>query len=317
MCARCCSIIGMKFKEIALILLAIVCLFLPPALALFLGIVFALSCGAVLKNRSSKASSFLLKVAVVGLGFGINIEDSLRASSEGLVLTILSISMVMLAGYLLAKIFKIGSKLAYLISAGTAICGGSAIAAVAPVIKAKAHETSMSLAVIFSLNAIGMLIFPSIGHYLQLSQADFGMWAALAIHDTSAVVGAAKSYGAEALDIAVLVKLSRALWIIPLSILSIFLFKSSQGEGKSSISIPWFILLFVLAMLIASYTPLPQLFTDTVEIASHHILSLCLFLIGSQLSLDAIKRAGFKAVLFGISLWIFISVGSLLVIKFC
>ncbi len=307
----------MKFKEIALVLLALVCLFLSPALSLFLGIVFALFCGAVMKKHTSKGSSFLLKVAVVGLGFGINIEDSLRASSEGIVLTIVSIAMVMIAGYLLTKTFKIGSKLAYLISAGTAICGGSAIAAVAPVIKAKAHDTSMALAVIFSLNAIAMLIFPYIGHYLNLSQADFGMWAALAIHDTSAVVGAGKSYGAEALDIAVLVKLSRALWIIPLSILSIFLFKSSQGEGKSSISIPWFILLFVVAMLIASYTPLPQLFTDTVEIASHHILSLCLFLIGSQLSLDAIKSAGFKAVFFGISLWVFISVGSLLVIKFC
>ncbi len=304
----------MNLKVVALLALCIVSLFLSPALSLLIGMVFALSCGAVLEKRTAKSSSLLLKVAVVGLGFGINIEESLRTSSEGIVLTVVSIFLVMVAGYGLAKVFKIGSKLAYLISSGTAICGGSAIAAVAPVIKSKAQDTSMALAVVFSLNAVAMLTFPSIGRYLNLSQADFGMWAALAIHDTSAVVGAAKSYGAEALDIAVLVKLSRALWIIPLSLISIFLFKSTDSEGKRGVSIPWFILLFIVAMVINSYIALPQWFTASVEVSSHHILSLCLFLIGSQLSVDAVKRAGIKSILFGISLWVFISVGSLLII---
>ena len=300
-------------KKALFLSLAVASIFISPALSLLLGVIFALTLGSEFDKYTSKASSYLLKIAVVGLGFGMNIIDSLQSSSEGIIFTIFSVVLVMFSGVLLSKYFGVGRKLGYLISSGTAICGGSAIAAIAPVIKSDSKETSMSLAVVFTLNAVAMLIFPTIGEILELTQQQFGMWAAIAIHDTSAVVGAAKMYGEEALQIATTVKLSRALWIIPLSIVSTFVFKAKDGE-KGKISIPWFILLFVVAMTINTYFPINDVVSNILKSASHKILSLTLFFIGSTLSLTTIRSAGIKPILLGVTLWILISVVTLVVI---
>ncbi len=301
-------------KKVLFIALAVAALFLSPALSLFIGIVFALTLGTPFEGKTSKLSSLLLKVAVVGLGFGMNLIESLQSSSEGIVFTIFSVVIVLLSGSLLSRYMHIGRKVGYLISSGTAICGGSAIAAVAPVIKAQASDTSVSLAVVFVLNAIAMLIFPHIGHWLHLTQQEFGMWSAIAIHDTSAVVGAAKMYGEEALQIATTVKLSRALWIIPFSFVSILIFKKENNGEKGKVSIPWFIILFVIAMIFNTYLSIPELFSQIIKTGSHKILSLTLFLIGSMLSIAAVKNAGVKPIVLGISLWILISIISLIVI---
>ena len=301
-------------KRTLFIILALLSLFLSPALSLFMGLSFALTFGVVYKQQVSKTSSMLLKIAVVGLGFGMNLIDSLKASSDGIIFTIFSVCIVMFSGIILSKYMKIDRKAGYLISAGTAICGGSAIAAVSPVIKAKPNDTSISLAVVFTLNAVAMILFPYIGHLLELSQSEFGLWSAIAIHDTSAVVGAAKTYGEEALQIATTVKLSRALWIIPLSLVLVAVFKKDNNGERGKISLPWFILLFILAMVVNTYFPLGETISTVIKTASHKMLSLTLFLIGSMLSVEAVKNAGIKPIILGISLWILISVVSLAII---
>ncbi len=295
-------------KKGIFLLLAIASLFFQPAISLFAGIAFALIAGSVFKSQTLKASKYLLQVSVVGLGFGMNLMDSIKSSSEGMTLTIFSVVLVIALGIMLSRWFKIEKKLGFLISSGTAICGGSAIAAISPVVKADSDQTSMSLAVVFTLNAIALFIFPSIGHLLELSQQQFGTWAAIAIHDTSSVVGAGKAYGEEALQIATTVKLTRALWIIPLSIFSTFIFKS---KGKSKISIPWFILLFIAAMTVNTFIPLGTGLAEVIKSSSHMMLSLTLFLIGSTLSIDAIRNAGFKPIAMGVILWVVISIVSL------
>lgn len=284
---------------------------LSPAIALFVGIVFAL----LLKNPylgfSKKVSKYLLQVAVVGLGFGMNLHESLKAGSDGMLFTIVSVTGVMIIGYFVGRWLKIPARLSYLISSGTAICGGSAIAAVAPVVNADENETSMSLAVIFTLNAIALFIFPPIGHWIGLTQHQFGLWAAIAIHDTSSVVGAGAAYGAEALAVATTVKLTRALWIIPLSLVSMLFFRS--GKGKK-ISIPWFIFLFIAAMTINTYLHLPDGMSSFITGVSHRFLSMTLFLIGATLSPKTIRKLGVKPVLEGVILWVVIAVVTLLVI---
>ena len=258
-----------------------------------------------------------MQAAVVGLGFGMNLHESLAAGKDGIIFTIVSVTGVMVIGYSIGRMMGILPKLSYLISAGTAICGGSAIAAVSPVVKADDNETSISLAVIFTLNAIALFIFPPIGEMLGLTQNQFGLWAAIAIHDTSSVVGAASIYGEEALKVATTVKLTRALWIIPLSIVSIFIFarqnRNQEGE-KTKINIPWFIFLFILAMVISTYISLPEGLLEVIKVASHKALSVTLFLIGCGLSVASIKKVGFKPVLLGVILWIIISVVTLFVV---
>lgn len=287
--------------------------FVSPALALFAGIVLALTLGNPFPAFSKKCSKYLLQVAVVGLGFGMNLFESLEAGREGIIFTLVSVVGVMLVGCLLGRAMGIIPKLSYLISSGTAICGGSAIAAVAPVVKADDDETSMSLAVIFMLNSIALFIFPPLGQLIGLDQQQFGTWAAIAIHDTSSVVGAAAAYGEEALKVATTVKLTRALWIIPLSIVSIFIFTRKKGE-KTRISIPWFIFLFILAMLVNTYVNIPELLSKGISIASHKALSVTLFLIGTGLSVESIRKTGFKPVLLGVLLWAIISVASLIAV---
>lgn len=297
--------------KVAFIVLLCASAFVSPAVALLMGIVLALAFGNPYPKFSKKGSKIALQVSVVGLGFGMNLYESLAAGKEGMLFTIVSVIGVMCIGVILGKWLKIDKKNAYLISTGTAICGGSAIAAVGPVIKADDDQMSISLATIFILNAIALFIFPPIGEWIGLSQQQFGMWAAIAIHDTSSVVGAGAAYGEEALKVATTVKLTRALWIIPLAIASSFIFRS-QGR---KISIPWFILLFVVAMVLNTFLPIPEALTGGIVMVSRKILCMTLFLIGSGLSVASIKKVGVKPLGLGVLLWFIISVVTLLVVS--
>lgn len=297
-----------RYLFIALFILSA---FVSPAIALFVGIVFALLLKNPYPGGSKKVSKYLLQIAVVGLGFGMNLHESLQAGGEGMLFTIVSVVGVMVLGFFVGRWLKIPTKLSYLIASGTAICGGSAIAAISPVVDADESETSMSLAVIFTLNAVALFLFPPIGRWLDLSQQQFGVWAAIAIHDTSSVVGAGAAYGAEALALATTVKLTRALWVIPLSFVSVFFFP--QGKGRK-VSIPWFIFLFIVAMVINTYVDIPSPLLRAVSVASHCFLSMTLFLIGSTLSLAAIRKVGAKPVWEGVILWVVIAVAALAVI---
>lgn len=292
-------------------LCAIGSLWVKPAVALFMGIALALTIGAPYAKMNKKVSKYLLQAAVVGLGFGMNLHSALAAGKEGMLFTIVSVVGVMVLGVVLGKVLRVNPKNAYLISSGTAICGGSAIAAVAPIIDADDNDTSLALATIFILNAIALFIFPPIGEALGLSQQQFGTWAAIAIHDTSSVVGAGAAYGPEALQVATTIKLTRALWIFPLALVSILVFRS---KGKK-VAIPWFILFFILAMIANTYVNIPSEVTGAIVVASKKALSLTLFLIGCGLSLGAIKKVGAKPLILGVLLWIIISVVTLLVIQ--
>ncbi len=292
-------------------LCAVGSLWVKPAVALFMGIALALTIGAPYAKANKKVSKYLLQAAVVGLGFGMNLHSALAAGKEGMLFTIVSVVGVMVLGVALGKLLRVNPKNAYLISSGTAICGGSAIAAVAPIIDADDNDTSLALATIFILNAIALFIFPPIGEALGLSQQQFGTWAAIAIHDTSSVVGAGAAYGPEALQVATTIKLTRALWIFPLALVSILVFRS---KGKK-VAIPWFILFFILAMIANTYINIPLEITGAIVVASKKALSLTLFLIGCGLSLGAIKKVGAKPLILGVLLWIIISVVTLLVIQ--
>lgn len=273
---------------------------ISPPIALLFGILFVNIFGKVLETDTFVKK--LLQYSIVGLGFGINLNTAIEAGSQGFLFTVSTIALVMIFGLLLAKILKIDKTIAQLISAGTAICGGSAIAAVAPILKANSKQTSVALGIVFVLNAVALFIFPEIGHFFNLTQNQFGIWSAIAIHDTSSVVGAASKYGNEALQIATTVKLARALWIIPLAFLiSIF----TKSEGK--IKIPYFIGFFVLAILAGTYLPFLQNFNSIISEISRDTLKVALFLIGAGLSLQNLKNIGIKPLLLGIILWIFIS----------
>lgn len=289
---------------------AVAALWVAPAVALFLGIALAVTFGAPYAKTNKKVSKYLLQASVVGLGFGMNLHSALAAGKEGMLFTIVSVIGVMILGVSLGKLLKVNPKNAYLISSGTAICGGSAIAAVAPIIDADDNDTSLALATIFILNAVALFVFPPIGEALGLTQQQFGTWAAIAIHDTSSVVGAGAAYGEEALQVATTIKLTRALWIFPLALASVLVFKS---KGKK-VAIPWFILFFILAMVANTYLPLPEAMTQGIVFIAKKALSLTLFLIGCGLSLEAIKRVGAKPLVLGVLLWILISVVTLFVV---
>lgn len=284
--------------------------FLPTAISLLLGILLAVTVGAPFKAFTKKTSKYLLQLSVIGLGFGMNLYSAVETGKEGMLFTIVSVAGVIALGTALGKVFKLSRNNAYLISSGTAICGGSAIAAIAPIIDADDSETTLSMATVFVLNAVALVIFPMIGHYLGLSQQDFGMWAAIAIHDTSSVVGAGAAYGEEALKVATTVKLTRALWIIPMAIATTFIFRT---KGKK-ITIPWFIIIFILAMLANTYLNIPQALSTGIVTCSKHALSATLFLIGCGISIQSIKNVGVRPFALGITLWAVISVVSLLVI---
>ena len=280
-----------------------------PPVALFLGLAFALLCGQAYPKFNKKVSKKLLQYSVVGLGFGMNLHASLASGKEGMMFTIVSVVGTMFVGMFIGrKLLKVNRDTSYLISSGTAICGGSAIAAVGPVIKAKDSDMSVALATIFVLNAIALFIFPVLGEWLGLTQQEFGTWAAIAIHDTSSVVGAGAAYGEEALQVATTIKLTRALWIIPLALVTSIIFKS---EGKK-ISIPWFILWFIVAILINTYVldELPEVGKAISGLARKGLI-VTMFFIGASLSTDVLKAVGVKPLVQGILLWLVISIGSL------
>jgi uncharacterized integral membrane protein (TIGR00698 family) len=280
-----------------------------PPVALFLGLAFALLCGQAYPAFNKKVSKKLLQYSVVGLGFGMNLHASLASGKEGMMFTIVSVVGTMVMGMLIGrKLLKMNRDTSYLISSGTAICGGSAIAAVGPVIKAKDSDMSVALATIFVLNAIALFIFPVLGQWLGLTQQEFGTWAAIAIHDTSSVVGAGAAYGEEALQVATTIKLTRALWIIPLALVTSFIFKS---EGKK-VSIPWFILWFIVAILINTYLldAVPQVGKAISGLARKGLI-ITMFFIGASLSTNVLKAVGVKPLVQGVLLWLVISIGSL------
>lgn len=281
-----------------------------PPLALLLGIMIAQFVGHPYLHVNHKITHLLLQICVVGLGFGIDVNTALKVGKEGILFTVFSIFGTLLLGYLLGKFLKINNKISFLIAVGTAICGGSAIAAVSPVIKAEEKQISVALGTIFILNSIALFVFPFIGNLLELSQSQFGLWSAIAIHDTSSVVGAASKYGNDALQIATTVKLARALWIIPIAFLSSFAFKSENKKIK----IPYFIGLFVLAIIINTYVPFIQKFSTSIVTISKLGLTVTLFLIGCGLSRKILTAVGLKPILQGILLWIVISLTTLLVL---
>ncbi|HEY4290429.1 MAG TPA: putative sulfate exporter family transporter [Puia sp.] len=275
-----------------------------PPVALLLGLAVALFVGHPFLHLNHKATHILLQVSVVGLGFGMNAATAIKAGREGILFAVASIVGTLTVGLFMGHAFKIDKKTSLLITGGTAICGGSAIAALSPVIKAEERQVSVALGVVFILNSVALFLFPVIGHMLHLSQSQFGLWSAIAIHDTSSVVGAAGRYGPEALQIATTVKLARALWIIPVSLLAAVFFRGQSGRAK--IKIPWFIGLFVVAILLNTWVPVPVISHAVVQ-ASHAGLTLTLFLIGSGLTREVLKNTGIKPMLQGVMLWVLIS----------
>ena len=292
--------------------------FISPAIALFMGLAYALILTNPMPKMAKKTSKYLLQVAVVFLGFGMNLHTSLASGKEGMLFTIISVAAVMLIGFVVGKFIKVDSKTSYLISSGTAICGGSAIAAVGPIVKANDNQMSVALGTVFILNAIALLIFPPIGHWLGMTQEQFGEWAAIAIHDTSSVVGAGEAYDRMyfpnsegiAVQIATLIKCTRALWIIPLALVTTLIFR----EKNSKVSIPWFIFFFVLAMIANTYLTIPQTITSSIVWLAKKGLCMTLFLIGSGLSLTTLRAVGIKPLIQGIVLWVVIALLSLCVI---
>ena len=279
-----------------------------PPLALGLGILVALLAGPVFdKEIIHKITNVLLKSAVVGLGFGMNFNTAIKVGREGLLFTIVSIAATLGFGYYLGKKLRIDNKTTTLITSGTAICGGSAIAAMSPVIDANDRQISTALGTVFVLNSVALFLFPLLGDILHLTQAQFGYWSAIAIHDTSSVVGAASAYGNQALQIATSVKLERALWILPLSLVGSWVYNSSKGSAV----IPYFIFLFIAAMLVNTFVPGMSPLSSWIVPASKKMLTVTLFLIGTGLSLPVLKEVGFRPLLKGILLWIFIAAGSL------
>jgi uncharacterized integral membrane protein (TIGR00698 family) len=284
--------------------------YIAPPIALAIGIVLAQLLHSTIREKTQLIANKLLKVSIVGLGFGIPLQQALSVSGEGLLLTIGSITFTLTTGLLLGKYLKVEKHTSFLIAAGTAICGGSAIAALAPVLKAKSREISIALGTIFTLNALALFIFPIIGEYFHISQSHFGLWAAIAIHDTSSVVGAAKTFGKEALEIATIVKLERALWVIPL----VFILAFSHKKG-GRIKLPWFILLFVGALFIPQILPKGEVIWNFIAHGARRSLTLTLLLIGAGLEFRQIKQVGWRPFIQGVVLWLGVGTVSFITIE--
>lgn len=301
-------------RELIFILTLVSCLspFISPPLALLLGIVVAQFIGHPYLHLNHKATHLLLQISVVGLGFGMNIDTAMKAGRDGILFTVVSIFGVLLLGYIFGKILKINKETSFLISVGTAICGGSAIAAVSPVINANEKQISVALGTIFILNSVALILFPMVGHMLHLSQTQFGLWCAIAIQDTSSVVGAASKYGNEALQIATTVKLTRALWIIPIAFFSSVIFRSKNAKIK----IPYFIGLFIVAIILNTYIPFFQRAGSYIVSISKMGMTITLFLIGAGLSRTVLASVGFKPILQGIILWVLIALPAALAIMY-
>ncbi|MCL2760096.1 MAG: putative sulfate exporter family transporter [Desulfuromonadales bacterium] len=274
-------------------------------IALAGGVTFGIVAGNPWEKTVSTWTRRLLQLSVVGLGFGMNLSEVLKTGKDALLYTVISISVTMILGYLLGRMFKTPAKTSTLISFGTAICGGSAIAAMAPVIKAEHEETGIALATIFTLNSIALILFPPIGHLLGMEQRQFGLWSALAIHDTSSVVGAAATYGAVALAVGTTVKLTRALWVMPCSLIASWVTKS---DGK--VKIPLFIIGFLVAAVISTLLPQLKVVWHIITTIAKQSLVVTLFLIGSGLTREVLRKTGAKPLAQGVLLWIVVSIAS-------
>jgi uncharacterized integral membrane protein (TIGR00698 family) len=301
-----------RAKEVIFLLAVVFCLspLASPPIALFMGLMIAQFVGHPYLHLNHKATQILLQISVVGLGFGMNVTSALKAGREGILYSLVSILGTLVIGYFAGKALKIEKKISYLISTGTGICGGSAIAAVSPVIRAEEKQISVALGTVFILNALALVLFPLIGHQLHLNQSQFGLWCAIAIHDTSSVVGAASKYGNQALEIATTVKLARALWIIPVSLLSTFIFKNKGAKIK----VPYFIGLFIVAVILNTYVPFIRQLSPYVVTVSKSGLTLTLFLIGCGLSRTVLQSVGLRPIVQGLLLWVIISAAALLAI---
>ncbi|MEM6781618.1 MAG: putative sulfate exporter family transporter [Pseudomonadota bacterium] len=297
------------------IICALACLlpFVSGAIALTAGILFVLLFGNPFSDITPKITPQLLAVCIVGLGAGMNLSVILDSGISGIVYTVTSIGFAMGLGLALGRLFQVGRNITTLISFGSAICGGSAIAAAAPVLKAKDHEISIALGVVFILNALALFIFPVIGNWLGLSQNQFGLWAAIAIHDTSSVVGASMAYGHEAMEVAVTVKMVRALWILPLVLALAFIIsyqnveKDADGE-KAKMKVPWFIPGFVIAACLVTFFPALESTGYAIAALAEQLMVLTLFLIGTALSRQSLQEMGMMPFLYGAVLWVIISI---------
>lgn len=300
-------------QDLIFISAAILCLspIISSPIALLLGFTLVMLGLVPKKINLNLLTKNLLAYSIIGLGFGINLDQAIAASKDAFGLIIVSLLSTLILGWLLTKRLRINQKTGYLIASGTAICGGSAIAAVAPAINATKDQTSIALATIFILNSVALFLFPFIGHLLSMTQHAFGVWCAIAIHDTSSVVGAASAYGDESLLIATTLKLARALWIIPVAFISALLFK---GDNKK-ITVPKFILFYCLSILVAYYLPQFSSFYEIIFSVSKRFLVLSLFLIGAAISFNKIRSSGAKPLVLGVLLWIITATGSLAYIQ--
>jgi uncharacterized integral membrane protein (TIGR00698 family) len=306
----------MSRQKVVFYLFIVACLtpYVSPPIALALGLFLALKVGNPFQRMVGRWTRILLQCSVVLLGFGMNLANVVKAGKDGIFFTVATIFGTLVFGYFIGKLLKINDKTSALISSGTAICGGSAIAAVAPAIEADSEEISVSLCTVFILNSVALVIFPLIGHALGLTENQFGIWAAIAIHDTSSVVGASAKYGSQAIQIATTVKLARALWIAPIALVFAYIYgKKKEGGGKTKVAVPWFIFLFLLATVLRTYSPNavpPSIFDALVNLAKAG-LTVTLFLIGSSLSRETLRKVGLKPFLQGVLLWVVISLVSL------
>jgi uncharacterized integral membrane protein (TIGR00698 family) len=298
--------------KIIFILALILCLsgWISPPVALSLGIIFGLSVLHPYPQFSRSAARILLQVSVVALGFGMNLHEIVKAGRSGFIYTALGISFSLIIGLAIGKFLRIGGNASYLITAGTAICGGSAIAAIGPILHADDEEMAVSLGTVFILNSIALLTFPPIGNLLNLTQSQFGLWAALAIHDTSSVVGAAAKYGAQALVVGTTVKLARALWIVPLALAT-----AAVKHSKTRVQLPWFILFFCLGAVVNSYVPAFGNFDRWAFNAGRLGLTATLFLIGTGISVATLKSVGWRPLLQGVLLWIIVAMATVYLIR--
>jgi uncharacterized integral membrane protein (TIGR00698 family) len=287
---------------------------ISPPIALLVGLIFGLTFAHPYSSDGKKLSTFLLQASIVALGFGMNLHDVVQAGRRGFMYTALSITFALLIGVAIGRLLKVQQKPSLLISAGTAICGGSAIAAVGPVLNAGEEEMAVSLGTVFVLNSIALFLFPAIGFALHMSQQQFGLWSALAIHDTSSVVGATARYGAQALMIGTTIKLARALWIVPVA-LGMALVTKKEGNDKTPIKWPWFILFFCLAAVAGTYLPFMASVSPRLSSLGKAGLTVTLYLIGTGISKSTLKQVGWRPLLQGIALWAIVAISSLLLIR--
>jgi uncharacterized integral membrane protein (TIGR00698 family) len=284
--------------------------YISPPIALTAGILFGLSVAHPLPADSKDLSRFLLQASVVALGFGMDLHEVIKAGRSGFIYTALGISFALVVGLALGKFLRVRGNSSFLITTGTAICGGSAIAAVGPIIHADEEEMAVSLGTVFILNSVALLIFPLIGSALHMTEPQFGLWAALAIHDTSSVVGASSKYGASALVVGTTVKLARALWIVPLALVT-----AAVKRSDSRVKLPWFILFFCLAAVINTYAPSISHISKSFFTLGRFSLTAVLFLIGTSISRSALKEVGWRPLAQGILLWIAVAATSLYFIR--